>query len=155
MAEIQTNKISEELQLVCFKVAKEEYAVNIMKVQEIIRVTEITSVPKAKDYMKGIINLRGTVVPVVNMHMRFGFKTPQNQEQCRIVVVNINGKATGLIVDSVTEVLRTLKTQFEPAPSSVSGIDGKFIEAIGKLNGGKRILILINVDSLLPGEEPT
>ncbi|MEO5968929.1 MAG: chemotaxis protein CheW [Bdellovibrionia bacterium] len=153
MTDIQTNTIGEEIQLVCFKVDHEEYAINIMKVQEILRISEITSVPKSKNYMKGLINLRGTVVPVVDMHTRFGLKPPQIQEQCRIVVVNINGKATGLIVDSVTEVLRIPKSQIELPPASISSADGKFIEGVGKLGDGKRILVLIKVDLLLSDEE--
>jgi purine-binding chemotaxis protein CheW len=141
-----------EMQLVCFKIDQEEYAVSIMKVQEIIRINEITAVPKTKEYMKGIINLRGTVVPVVDMRTRFGLKTPLDKENCRIMVVDIGGKTTGLIVDSVSEVLRVLKTQIEPPPTSVANRDGKFIEGVGKLNEGKRIIVLINVDFLLTDE---
>ena len=146
------DKSGEEMQLVCFRIDHEEYAVSIMKVQEIIRINEITAVPKTKDYMKGIINLRGTVVPIVDMRTRFGLTTPQNKEQCRIVVVNISGKTTGLIVDSVSEVLRVAKSQIEPPPASVANMDGKFIEGVGKLNEGKRIIVLINVDYLLSDE---
>jgi purine-binding chemotaxis protein CheW len=145
----ETTQSNEEMQLVCFKVDHEEYAVNIMKVQEIIRINEITAVPKTKDYMKGIINLRGTVVPVVDMRTRFGLSAPENQEQCRIVVVNLAGKTTGLIVDSVTEVIRVQKSQIEPPPSSVANLNGKFIDGVGKLEDGKRIIILISVDCLL------
>ena len=146
------DKTNEEMQLVCFKVDHEEYAVSIMKVQEIIRINEITAVPKTKEYMKGIINLRGTVVPVVDMRTRFGLKAPSNQELCRIVVVKISGKTTGLIVDSVTEVLRVSKSQIEPPPTSVANLDGQFIEGVGKFNEGKRIIVLINVDCLLSDE---
>jgi purine-binding chemotaxis protein CheW len=147
-----TDKSNEEMQLVCFKVDHEEYGISIMKVQEIIRINEITVVPKTKNYMKGIINLRGTVVPVVDVRTRFGLTIPENQEQCRIVVVHICGKTTGLIVDSVTEVLRVQKTQIESAPSSVTNVDGAFIEGVGKFNGGKRIIVVINVDCLLSEE---
>jgi len=143
------DKTSEEMQLVCFKVDHEEYAVSIMKVQEIIRINEITTVPKTREYMKGIINLRGTVVPVVDMRTRFGLHASENQESCRIVVVNIADKITGLIVDSVTEVLRVSKSQIEAPPDSVADVDGKFIEGVGKFNDGKRIIVLINVDFLL------
>jgi len=144
---------TDELQLVCFKVDNEEYAINIMKVQEIIRINEITTVPKTKEYMKGIINLRGTVVPVVDMRCRFNLDQPASLEQARIVVANIQGKTTGLIVDSVTEVLRLPKNQIEATPASVSdSVDGKFLEGVGKLNNGKRIIVLINVDAILTHE---
>ncbi len=155
--EIMSNDMiqnSDELQLVCFKVDNEEYAINIMKVQEIIRINEITAVPKTKDYMKGIINLRGTVVPVVDMRSRFNLTKLEQIEQARIVVANIEGKTTGLIVDSVTEVLRLSRTQIEATPSAVtSNVDGRFFEGIGKLNNGKRIIVLISVDALLSNED--
>jgi purine-binding chemotaxis protein CheW len=150
--ESAVDKSGEEMQLVCFKVDREEYAISIMKVQEIIRINEITAVPKTKAYMKGIINLRGTVVPVIDIRTRFGLKAPEKREQCRIVVVNISGKTTGLIVDSVSEVLRVSKSQIEPPPTSVANMDGKFIEGVGKFNEGKRIIVLINVDCLLVDE---
>jgi len=147
------HKNNDELQLVCFKVDNEEYAINIMKVQEIIRINEITAVPKTREYMKGIINLRGTVVPVVDMRTRFNLKNLDSLEQARIVVANVEGKTTGLIVDSVTEVLRLPKSQIEPTPEAVtSTVDGRFLEGVGKLDNGKRIIVLINVDSLLGNE---
>ncbi|MBF0315459.1 MAG: chemotaxis protein CheW [Oligoflexia bacterium] len=150
ISEMTTN---DEMQLVCFKIDHEEYAINIMKVQEIIRVNEITSVPKTKEYMKGIINLRGTVVPVVDMRTRFGLNALDDKEQCRIVVVSIDGKITGLIVDSVTEVLRVPKNQIEAPPASVANVDGKFIDGVGKFNEGKRIIVLINADCILAADE--
>jgi purine-binding chemotaxis protein CheW len=140
---------SDEIQLVCFKVNKEEYAVDIMKVQEIIRLREITSVPHAKNYMQGIINLRGTVVPVVDMRTRFGLGKMQAAESNRIVVVNIDGRVTGLIVDSVSEVLRVSRDLIEKPPTAVSGVEGKFIEGVGKLAQGKRIIVLVRVEALL------
>ncbi|MBF0208763.1 MAG: chemotaxis protein CheW [Oligoflexia bacterium] len=148
MEKVKDNR-SDEMQLVCFKVDREEYAINIMKVQEIIRLNEITSVPKTKDYIKGIINLRGTVVPVVDVRTRFELNSLEDKEQCRIVVVNIEGKITGLIVDSVSEVLRVSKSQIETPPASVSNVDGEFIDGVGKLSNGKRIIILINADRIL------
>lgn len=140
---------ADEIQLVCFRVNKQEYAIDIMKVQEIIRVREITSVPHAKSYMQGVINLRGTVVPVVDMRSRFGLGSTERSDSNRIVVVNMNGNVTGLIVDSVSEVLRISKDVIEKPPASVSGVEAKFIDGVGKLEDGKRIIVMVRVENLL------
>ncbi len=139
----------EEIQLVCFKVNNEEYGFDIMSVQEIIRLREVTGLPQTKNYIEGIINLRGNVVPVVDMRKRFDMEEGERSTQNRVIVVNIEGRTTGMIVDSVTEVLRIAKDQVEDPPRAVAGVDGRFFEGIGKLNSGKRMIILIKLESLL------
>ncbi|AGW14953.1 chemotaxis protein CheW [Megalodesulfovibrio gigas] len=148
-------EIDDEAQLVCFHVAHEEYGIDIMRVQEIIRIEEITTVPKAPDFVEGIVNLRGNVLPVIDMRTRFNLEKGERTEQNRIVVLSIQGRTTGVIVDSVSEVLRMAKKDIEPPPSVLSGSspDKRFIDGLGKLNKGKRIIILLNVDSILSGEE--
>lgn len=149
-----TQESEDETQLVCFKVAQEEYGIHIMRVQEIIRIEEITSVPKAPTFVEGIVNLRGNVLPVIDMRTRFGLGRDERTEQNRIVVVNIQGKTTGVIVDSVSEVLRMVRTHIEPPPTVLSGeTDRRFIEGLGKLDNGKRIIILLNVDAILSDQE--
>ena len=149
-----TQESEDETQLVCFKVAQEEYGIHIMRVQEIIRIEEITSVPKAPAFVEGIVNLRGNVLPVIDMRTRFGLARDERTEQNRIVVVNIQGKTTGIIVDSVSEVLRMVRTHIEPPPTVLSGeTDRRFIEGLGKLNNGKRIIMLLNVDAILSDQE--
>jgi len=140
----------EEVQLVAFRIDKEEYAIPIVKVQEIIKINQITAVPRTKSYIDGIINLRGNVIPVIDLRARFGIERKTDLEQRRIVVVHIKGKISGFIVDSVTEVLRIRKSQIELMPDSISGdVDSSFVEGIGKLNDGKRIIILVNPDAIL------
>lgn len=143
----------EEIQVVCFRLQDEEFGINIMRVQEIIRVSEITAVPRSPHFVEGIVNLRGNVLPVIDLRKRFGVPPAARTEQNRIVVVDIAGKITGIIVDSVSEVLRVAKNQIEPPPSVVAGIEGQYIEGVAKLKNGERIVILVNVDAILNAEE--
>jgi purine-binding chemotaxis protein CheW len=139
----------EEEQLVCFRLAQEEYAISIMKVQEIIRVGQITALPSAPVHISGIINLRGRVLPVIDMRVLFSMATSERTEQNRIVVVDIAGKTTGLIVDSVSEVLRVAKSQIEPPPTLITGSETHYIDGVAKLQDGKRLITLIHADSIL------
>jgi len=145
----QSSKIDDELKSVCFRIDHEEYALDIMRVQEIIRLREITRVPQSPDYVEGIINLRGVLVPVVDMRSRFGLEKRERADENRIVITTIHGKITGLIVDSVSEVIRLPRADIEAAPTTGGGLEDRFIEGIGKLNGGKRVLILIRLEALL------
>jgi len=151
MQETETKKakIADEIQVVCFRVNNEEYGFDIMRVQEIIRLREVTGLPQTKKFVEGIINLRGNVIPVVDMRKRFDMATSERNEQNRVVIVNVEGRITGLLVDAVTEVLRINKDQVEAPPAAVSGVDGRFFDGIGKLNGGKRMIVLIKLESLL------
>ncbi len=145
----------DEQQVVCFRVQEEEYGIDIMKVQEIIRISEITSVPNAPKFVEGIVNLRGNVLPVIDMRTRFGIDRVERTEQNRIIVVDISGKTTGIIVDSVSEVLRIPRGQIEPPPEVVKGNTSYngYLNGIGKLDNGQRIIMLVNVDTLLDVKE--
>jgi len=148
-------EVMDEEQVVCFRIEKEEYGIDIMKVQEIIRIDEITKVPNAPRFVEGIVNLRGNVLPVLDMRTRFGLDKDERTEQNRIIVVDISGRTTGIIVDSVSEVLRIPRNQIEPPPDLITetGLEGRYIEGIGKLHEGKRIIVLVQVDALLTGGE--
>ena len=148
-------EVMDEEQVVCFRIEKEEYGIDIMKVQEIIRIDEITKVPNAPRFVEGIVNLRGNVLPVLDMRTRFGLDKDERTEQNRIIVVDISGRTTGIIVDSVSEVLRIPRNQIEPPPDLITetGLEGRYIEGIGKLGEGKRIIVLVQVDALLTGGE--
>ncbi|MFN3480202.1 MAG: chemotaxis protein CheW [Thermodesulfovibrionales bacterium] len=136
----------EVLQLVTFKLGDEEYGIDILKVQEINRMTEITSMPKAPFSVEGVINLRGKVIPVVNLRKRFGLDLKEIDSQSRIIVVDI-GSTVGLIVDSVSEVLRISSDTIEPPPPITGGIGSEHILGIGKLED--RLIILLDIDKLL------
>ncbi len=139
-----------EEQLVTFSIGTEEFGVDIMKVQEIIRIPPITRVPKAPGYVEGVINLRGNVIPVVNLRVRFGMPLDEETDLSRIVVLQVNGKVFGVRVDGVTEVLRLESESIEPPPPVALGMDSHFIRGVGKI--GERLLILLNLDQLMGGD---
>lgn len=137
---------SEILQLVSFRLGEEEYAIDILKVQEINRIVEITSVPNSPAYVEGVINLRGRVIPVIDLRKRFGLHAKEADAQTRIMVVDV-GTTVGLIVDSVSEVLRLSADTIEPPPPMTGGDGSEFIRGVGKLQD--RLLILLDIDRLL------
>lgn len=143
----------EILQLVTFTLGSEEYAVDILKVQEINRMKEITRVPNSPAYVEGVINLRGKVIPVVNIRKKFGLPEKENDEQSRIMIIDIQGITMGLVVDSVSEVLRVPSSIVEPTPPMASNISTEFIKGIAKLED--RLIILLDMDRLLGKSEET
>jgi purine-binding chemotaxis protein CheW len=144
---MQTTVSDELLQLVSFKIGDEEFGVDILKVQEIIRMIEVTRVPNAPEYVEGIINLRGKVMPVVDLRKRLGMSAKGNDKQTRIIVVELSGKTVGFLVDAVREVLRIPTSVTEPPPSLATGINAEYIMAIGKL--GDRLLTLLDLEKVL------
>jgi len=145
---------SEERQLVSFKVADEEYATDIMQVQEIIRLEKVTKVPHAPSFIEGVVNLRGNVLPVIDLRRRFDLPSRDHDDSTRVIVVDINDKRTGIIVDAVSEVMRLANSNIEPAPAIVKSTYGDdFIEGVGNINNGERMLLLLRVEKLLSDEE--
>ena len=139
-----------EEQLVTFSLGTEEFGVDIMCVQEIIRIPPITHVPKAPSYVEGVINLRGNVIPVVSLRSRFGMERVEDTDLSRIVVLQIQGKVFGIRVDAVTEVLRLDSEGIEPPPQVTVGVDSHFIRGVGKI--GERLLILLDLTHVMGGE---
>ena len=134
------------LQLVTFTLGNEEYAVDIRKVHEINRMKGITKIPNAPSYVEGVINLRGKVIPVVNLRERLGLEGKGNDEHLRIMIMAVREITMGLIVDSVSEVLRIPSDIVEPPPPISSGIGTEFINGIAKLED--RLIILLDMDML-------
>ncbi len=141
----------ETLQLVSFKLGEEEFGVDILQVQEIIRMQNITRVPNAPHFVEGVINLRGKVIPVIDLRKRFDLGDHERDKNTRIVVVKIDDVVVGLIVDEVSEVLRISADTVEPPPPIVAGIESDFIRGVGKLEG--RLLILLDLNRILSKEE--
>ena len=139
-----------EEQLVTFSLGSEEFGVDIMRVQEIIRIPPITRVPKAPSYVEGVINLRGNVIPVVSLRNRFGMTRVEETDLSRIVVLQVQSKVFGVRVDAVTEVLRIDSEAIEPPPQVALGMDSRFIRGVGKI--GERLLILLDLDHIMGGE---
>ncbi|WP_031385823.1 chemotaxis protein CheW [Desulfonatronum thiodismutans] len=145
--ESDQKKDSNLLQLVTFHIGEEEFGVEILKVQEIIRMMGITRVPKAPDFVEGVINLRGKVIPIIDLRTRFGMAAQDHDKHTRIIVIEINSVIIGFVVDSVSEVLRIPADTVEPPPPIISGIESEYIRGVGKL--ADRLLILLDLDSLL------
>ncbi len=139
------------LQLVRFGLAQEEYGIEITKVQEIILMGEITRVPQTPEYIKGLINLRSTVIPIVDLRLRFGLSQQEATDETRIMVVNVAGKTIGIIVDAVSEVLRVSQEQIAPPPPTVAGLGREYLTGLVKLES--RLLILLDIDKILGEEE--
>lgn len=141
----------EILQLVSFKIGEEEFGVEILKVQEINRMLQITKVPNAPSFVEGVVNLRGKVIPIIDLRSRLNMERKESDSKTRIVVVEIDGKIVGFIVDEVSEVLRIPRNITEPPPTVVAGIDSDYITAVGKLED--RLLILLDLDKVLKTDE--
>jgi purine-binding chemotaxis protein CheW len=137
----------ELLQLVSFKIGEEEFGVDILIVQEINRMLQITKVPNTPDFIEGIINLRGRIIPVIDLRIKLGMARRDHGKNTRIVVVEIKEKTIGFIVDEVNEVLRIPKNITEAPPELVGGINSEFITSIGKLDD--RLLILLDLEKIL------
>ena len=134
-----------------FFLSNEEYGLEILKVREIISVMEITSVPQTPDFIKGVINLRGKVIPVVDLRLKFGMpETEYTKETCTIVV-DVQGLQMGIVVDTVSEVLDIAESDIEPPPAFGSTIKTDFILGMGKVK--EEIKILLSIDKILSAEE--
>lgn len=135
-----------ELQLVSFDVANEEFAVDILAVHEINRMIELTRVPQSPPSVEGVINLRGKIIPVVDLRKRFELDVTDTTEHSRIIVVEVGPRVLGFVVDRVHEVLRIPDSIVEPAPSMTSSVDTDFIDGVAKLED--RLIILLDLAKL-------
>lgn len=151
MDDMKKKQDDELIQLVTFSIGEEEFGVDILKVQEIIRTMEITKVPRAQDFVEGVINLRGKVIPIIDLRRRFGLSSKAYDKDTRIIVIEINSMIVGFVVDSVSEVLRIPSSTVEPPPPVVAGLDSDYISGVGKLHD--RLLILLDLDKLLSGAD--
>ncbi|KZL92340.1 chemotaxis protein CheW [Clostridium magnum] len=152
--EQETKSIEKQLmddeQVVTFKLANEEFAVKINYVQEINRMTKITKVPRAPYFIDGIVNLRGNIIPVMDLRKLFNLPEKEITDSNRIIIVDLQNKKTGIIVDSVTEVLRFGKKLIELPPDILcDDIDKKYIEGIGKLSDGNRMIVILNLNKVI------
>ena len=137
----------ELLQLVSFNIGDEEFGVDILQVQEINRMLEVTKVPNAPEYVDGVINLRGKVIPVMDLRSRLSLARKPHDKHTRIVVVELSGKVIGFVVDAVREVLRIPLNVTEPAPSITGSVSEDYIKGVGKLDD--RLLILLDLEKLM------
>lgn len=140
-----------ENQLVIFELGGEQYGVGIETVESIIKLQTITRVPHAPKFVEGVTNLRGVVLPVIDLRKRFGLELEAATKDSRIVVVEVNGLKVGMIVDAVTEVLRIQDEQIEPPSPMITTLDSAFILGIAKVD--KRLVILLDLSKILSAQE--
>jgi purine-binding chemotaxis protein CheW len=139
--------MDKELQVVGFRIGRETFGLPISIVREIVRVPEITSVPNAPDYIEGVINLRGRIIPIVDLRKRFGDTSFEPSKKNRIVVVELESRAIGLIVNSASEVLRIRPSEIDEPHNVFKEGELNYITGIGKLDG--RLVILLDLNKVL------
>ena len=148
---VNKNENDEILQLVSFKIGSEEFGVDILKVQEINRMLQITKVPNTPDFIEGVINLRGRVIPVIDLRVKLNMTKKEHDKQTRIIVVELEDKTVGFLVDEVSEVLRIPKSITEAPPELVANVNSEYITAVGKLED--RLIILLDLEKALTLQE--
>jgi purine-binding chemotaxis protein CheW len=143
--------VAKEIQIVGFRVGRESFGLPIGVVHEIVRPPQITAVPQAPEYVEGVINLRGRIVPVIDLRRRFGEPAAANTGKNRVVIVSSEGRLVGLMVDAASEVLKLSETQIEAAPKVLAGDETNFVTGVAKHQD--RLIILIDLKKIVqPGE---
>jgi purine-binding chemotaxis protein CheW len=139
------------LQFVGFRLDDEDYAIAITKIQEIILMKPITRLPQAPDYIEGLINLRGAVIPVVSLRKRFGLPAREVDDETRTIVVNVHEKTVGCVVDAVTRVMRINRDVIQPSPLGSAGGSCRYVSGLARLD--ERLLIMLDVEKLFQFDE--
>lgn len=145
------SKIIDSLQVVCFKIGNEEYGIEILKVQEILKLPKVTKLPKSAPFIMGVIDLRGRVIPIVNLAKRFNQQINEKEGDKRAIVVDIGGKQIGLAIDTVSHVVKIEASQIEPPPPVIKGISGRYIIGIAKHN--QNYVVILDIDKIFSQEE--
>lgn len=153
MASLENNFSLLERQLVTFHLGNDEFGADIMNVKEIVRVSEITKVSNAPFYVEGVCNLRGNVLPIIDGRLRFNMEKKDHDENSRVLVIDINGKATGVIVDRVSEVIRVNSKDIEDTPSIMKNDSMDYLNGVIKLDNGNRLIMLLDLFKILKVEE--
>jgi len=142
---------SGRLEVVTFTLGDEEYGIDIQKVQELRGYDAVTRIANAPEFIKGVVNLRGIIVPIIDMRIRFGIGAPSYDQFTVVIVLNIGGRVVGMVVDSVSDVITLSQEQIKPAPEMGSALDTDYLIGLGTLE--ERMLILVDIDRLMSSEE--
>lgn len=145
MAEV--SEINKEMKVIIFQLMDKEYAVGVDVVESIEKLMSITRVPKTPSYIKGVINLRGVVTPIVDLRERFGMEVKPLDDSSRIIIVSLEEFEVGLIVDAANDVIDIPTSSIEPQPEVVGSIESEFISGVAKV--GKRLLVMLNLEKVL------
>ena len=140
-----------EIQVVAFVLNNEEFACDINNVREVLKMVKVTPLPQSLKFVEGVINLRGEVIPLVDLRKRFNLPEVDYSERSRIIIVEVGPSQVGLIVDEVSEVLRLSSSQIQASPSGITGGDNELIVGVGKIE--QRLLIILNLEYILSTEE--
>ncbi len=155
MAEIQSNAVqASEIaghEYLAFKLGSEEYGIDILKVQEIRGYEAVTRIANAPEFIKGVINLRGIIIPVVDMRIKFHLGEPVYDQFTVVIILNINGRIVGMVVDSVSDVTTLTADQVKPAPEMGTAFSSDYMIGLGTID--ERMLILVNIDKLMSSPE--
>ena len=148
LADEATSEIVAEtyLEFLCFRVSDEIYGINIMDIKEIIKPREVTEVPRAPVFISGVLSLRGTIIPIIDMRVRLDLARQEPTGKERIVVIKNNNSFSGLMVDEVTQVVQVQLDDLETAPAVLDGIDRDFVSGLGRSNG--QLIIILNLENI-------
>jgi purine-binding chemotaxis protein CheW len=147
----QTENGTDAPEVLAFTLGREEYGINILKVQEIRGYETVTRIANAPDYVKGVINLRGVIVPIVDMRIKFNLGEPSYDALTVVVILNVRGNTVGMVVDSVSDVITLTSDQIRPAPQLGSAVDTQYLLGLAALD--QRMLILLDIDKLLSSSD--
>jgi purine-binding chemotaxis protein CheW len=143
-------EVINSLQVVCFKIGNEEYGIDILKVQEIQKVPKVLKLPFAQDHILGVVDLRGKVIPIIDLGKKFGIIADLTKSS-RIIIVDIGGKRIGLAIDSVSNVIKIDTDKIDPPPPVVKGISSKYIIGVAKIDGG--FIVILDINQIFSAEE--
>ena len=146
-----TSSASGALEFLSFTLGREEYGIDIQKVQELRGYDTVTRIANAPEYIKGVVNLRGIIVPIIDMRIKFNLGTPTYDAFTVVIILNIGGRVMGMVVDSVSDVITLKPEQIKPAPPMGSVLDTEYLMGLGTLD--TRMLILIDLDRLMSSDE--
>ncbi len=138
-------------EFLAFKLGQEEYGIDILKVQEIRGYEAVTRIANAPEFIKGVINLRGIIIPVVDMRIKFNLGTPTYDQFTVVIILNINGRIVGMVVDSVSDVTTLSPEQVKPAPEMGTAFNSNYLTGLGTID--ERMLILVDIDKLMSSQE--
>ncbi len=151
MSMLDMKAASEEVKVIIFRLVDEEYGVEVQQVKSIEKLEHITRVPRTPEFVKGVINLRGVVTPIIDLRSRFQLAETECTEATRVIIVAVDELEVGLIVDSANDVVDIPVNAIEPPPAVVGGVEATYLRGVAKLE--KRLLILLNLDKVLSTEE--
>ena len=146
-----SGRVSQGGEFLTFRLGAEEYGIDILRVQEIRSYEQPTRIANAPHFIKGVVNLRGVIVPVIDLRLKLGCETAEYNDFTVVIVLNVKGRVVGAVVDSVSDVMALTREHVKPAPELSSGGDGSFITGIGSV--GDRMLILMDIEGLLSGAD--